>query len=158
MALDVDCGLPRMTAPNTTTLQEKDPVCGMTVNPATARHVGAYKGANYYFCCAHCLEKFQLDPKKYLHRPVPAQSQGLVTLGMPSAQGKADATRSHSHTPVTLVVAHKRGAAPAYVCPMCPEVREAKPGTCPSCGMVLEPEIPVAATRTEYTCPMHPEI
>ncbi len=48
--------------------------------------------------------------------------------------------------------------APAYVCPMCPEVRAAKPGACPSCGMALEPDIPVAATRTEYTCPMHPEI
>lgn len=41
---------------------------------------------------------------------------------------------------------------------MCPEVRESKPGACPSCGMALEPEVPVASTRTEYTCPMHPEI
>ncbi len=49
-------------------------------------------------------------------------------------------------------------ASPAYVCPMCPEVREAKPGACPSCGMALEAEVPVAAMRTEYTCPMHPEI
>ena len=48
--------------------------------------------------------------------------------------------------------------APAYVCPMCPEVRENKPGACPSCGMALEPDVPVASTRTEYTCPMHPEI
>jgi P-type Cu+ transporter len=48
--------------------------------------------------------------------------------------------------------------APAYVCPMCPGVRENKPGACPSCGMALEPDVPVASTRTEYTCPMHPEI
>jgi len=44
---------------------------------------------------------------------------------------------------------------------MCPEVREPKPGACPACGMALEkelPEVPLAATRTEYTCPMHPEI
>ena len=41
---------------------------------------------------------------------------------------------------------------------MCPEVRESKPGACPSCGMALEPDVPLAATRTEYTCPMHPEI
>jgi len=41
---------------------------------------------------------------------------------------------------------------------MCPEVRESKPGACPSCGMALEPDVPVATTRTEYTCPMHPEI
>jgi len=52
------------------------------------------------------------------------------------------------------------GAAvsPAYVCPMCPEVRETKPGACPSCGMALEADIPVPSARTEYTCPMHPEI
>ncbi len=46
----------------------------------------------------------------------------------------------------------------AYVCPMCPGVRENKPGACPSCGMALEPDLPVASMRTEYTCPMHPEI
>jgi P-type Cu+ transporter len=41
---------------------------------------------------------------------------------------------------------------------MCPEVRETKPGACPSCGMALEPDLPVTSTPTEYTCPMHPEI
>src|SRR5947199_4448503 len=41
---------------------------------------------------------------------------------------------------------------------MCAEVREPKPGPCPTCGMALERETPVAPTRTEYTCPMHPEI
>ena len=41
---------------------------------------------------------------------------------------------------------------------MCPEVRETKPGACPSCGMALEADVPVASKRTEYTCPMHPEI
>ncbi|MGB5261515.1 MAG: heavy metal translocating P-type ATPase [Gammaproteobacteria bacterium] len=46
-----------------------------------------------------------------------------------------------------------------YICPMCPEVREAGPGACPSCGMALEPEAAGALPmRTEYTCPMHPEI
>jgi len=41
---------------------------------------------------------------------------------------------------------------------MCPEVRESKPGACPSCGMALESELPVASPRSEYTCPMHPEV
>ena len=48
--------------------------------------------------------------------------------------------------------------ASAYVCPMCPEIRESKPGACPSCGMALESDLPVAVRRTEYTCPMHPEV
>jgi len=45
-----------------------------------------------------------------------------------------------------------------YLCPMCPEVREEKPGPCPSCGMALEAEIPLPAWQSEYTCPMHPDV
>ncbi|MEJ2761307.1 MAG: copper-translocating P-type ATPase [Gammaproteobacteria bacterium] len=42
---------------------------------------------------------------------------------------------------------------------MCPGVRQAGPGSCPHCGMALQPELPQQpATRTEYTCPMHPEV
>ena len=49
------------------------------------------------------------------------------------------------------------GDAAIYTCPMHPEVRQPGPGTCPDCGMALEPELPMT-TRTEYTCPMHPEV
>ena len=51
-------------------------------------------------------------------------------------------------------------AAPgSYVCPMCPEVKADRPGSCPKCGMALERETPAApATATQWTCPMHPEI
>ena len=46
-----------------------------------------------------------------------------------------------------------------YTCPMHPEIRQVDPGSCPKCGMALEPMgVPVVATKTEYTCPMHPEI
>ncbi|MEO8331487.1 MAG: heavy metal translocating P-type ATPase [Gallionella sp.] len=56
--------------------------------------------------------------------------------------------------PVQPVVA-KPGVM--YVCPMDPEVRQPMPGSCPKCGMALEPESPLAAA-VEYVCPMHPEI
>jgi len=46
-----------------------------------------------------------------------------------------------------------------YICPMDPEVRESKPGSCPICGMALEPENALPQPDiTEYVCPMHPEI
>jgi Cu+-exporting ATPase len=46
----------------------------------------------------------------------------------------------------------------AYTCPMHPEVRRDGPGSCPKCGMALEPMVPVAAPAAEYFCPMHPEV
>jgi Cu+-exporting ATPase len=137
---------------------ERDPVCGMNVNPATTKHVHEHGGKNYYFCCAGCEEKFKADPGKYLGGTAATRSSGLVMLGAAkpaiSSDPQPQPTKPQSQT---------RGPAAteaAYVCPMCPEVREKKPGACPSCGMALEPDVPFASstTRTEYTCPMHPEI
>ncbi len=136
---------------------ERDPVCGMNVNPATAKHVYDQGGKNYYFCCAPCVEKFKTDPAKYLSATAP--SSGMVTLG--AAKPTASSDHRHHATPAKPQAQAPVPAAaerPAYVCPMCPEVRENKPGSCPSCGMALEPEVAAATTRTEYTCPMHPEI
>ncbi|PJC03428.1 MAG: copper-translocating P-type ATPase [Gallionellales bacterium CG_4_9_14_0_8_um_filter_55_61] len=45
-----------------------------------------------------------------------------------------------------------------YTCPMHPEIRQSAPGSCPKCGMALEPETPLMPGAVEYTCPMHPEI
>ena len=96
-------------APATTT---KDPVCGMTVDPAKALAF-QHEGATWYFCCGGCRDRFAANPGKYLAPPssVPA-----------AARGAAD-TRS-------------------YTCPMHPEVHHQGPGTCPKCGMALEPEAP----------------
>ncbi len=164
-----------MTAPTPT---ERDPVCGMNVNPATAKHVHEYDGNKYYFCCAGCGEKFKANPQGYLNQgnlnPPAPKSSPLVILGMPAPKPPAAA---HMHGiaisrapeagptpdaqgPRTEVESRKpeAGSPISYVCPMCPEVRQSKPGACPSCGMALEPEMPVVATLTQYTCPMHPEI
>jgi len=121
---------------------ERDPVCGMNVDPATAKHIHDHADKRYYFCCAGCRQKFEASPQAYLNKP----ASGLVTLGMPTAKMSPIATTS------------KPSSVPAYVCPMCPEVHEPKPGACPSCGMALEPDTPLSTTRTEYTCPMHAQI
>src|SRR5438477_7305574 len=155
----------KMIAPNPAPSVERDPVCGMNVNPATAKHVYEHAGKKYYFCCAQCAEKFKAAPQGYLTKP----ATGLVTLGTAAEKPAphATATVMPPAKPVVQKTIEEPAPSPSkgpvsdvrsYVCPMCSEVRESKPGACPSCGMALEVEFPVAATRTEYTCPMHPQI
>ncbi|MBW8869547.1 MAG: YHS domain-containing protein, partial [Acidobacteriales bacterium] len=124
-------------------LLKKDPVCGMTVDPATAKGKVEHRGETYYFCCNGCMQKFQATPEEYLKPKRPA----LVTLG-----GVKPATTITPASPVPELEKSK------YVCPMCPEISQSRPGPCPKCGMALERETPASMTKTEYTCPMHPEI
>jgi len=124
-----------------------DPVCGMTVDPAKAKVTAEHGEQKYYFCCAGCAQKFQSNPEAYL-KPKPV----LVTIGAPPT------TEPKPQVPQMPASPMSDKPATAYVCPMCPEVRESKPGACPSCGMALEAGFPAALTKTEYTCPMHPEI
>ena len=128
----------------------KDPVCGMNVDPGTAAGQYEHRGKTYYFCCTHCLEKFRVDPQKYLASPALVTLGGsppaLVTLGPPAAQ------------PAKPLASAPPGPAD-HTCPMHPEVRLPASEPCPLCGMALEPvEIAPAPARTEYVCPMHPEI
>ncbi|HUA14960.1 MAG TPA: heavy metal translocating P-type ATPase [Verrucomicrobiae bacterium] len=165
-----------MTSTNQAVTAERDPVCGMNVNPATAKYTYEHDGKKYYFCCGGCEQKFKADPKQYLSKAAPA-SGGLVTLGLPISgkgmphvspplrdMGTADhGAHRHAEPDAAPLTPDARGPnsnvrRAAYVCPMCPEVHESKPGPCPSCGMALESEVPSPTMRTEYTCPMHPEI
>jgi len=84
-----------------------DVVCGMTVDPATAKQRFSYKGQEYFFCGARCRERFSADPESFLRPREPAPPMPAGTI---------------------------------YICPMDPEVRQEGPGTCPICGMALEPE------------------
>jgi Cu+-exporting ATPase len=96
----------------------KDPVCGMTVTPGKARGGSAtHAGHEYWFCNPRCREKFLADPAKYLAPPAPAHA----------ASGHA-APR-----------APEAGRAVEYTCPMHPEIVQIGPGSCPICGMALEP-------------------
>src|SRR5438132_293281 len=90
--------------------QARDPVCGMAVNPHTAPASHVPDGRTYYFCRPSCSAKFAADPGRYL--------------------GGA--------TPAAAVVGQVAGDV--YTCPMHPEVRQDHSGTCPKCGMALEPE------------------
>ena len=112
--------------------EEHDPVCGMKVDPSKAAASVEHEGAKIYFCSQGCAAKFRAAPEKY-------------------AQAKAISPASH--------LPAKTEPQGEYTCPMHPEVKQTGPGSCPKCGMALEPAAaPAPAKRSEYTCPMHPQI
>jgi Cu+-exporting ATPase len=85
-----------------------DPVCGMTVDPATTPHHARYAGQDYHFCSAKCRERFEARPEIFLDGSTPEPAQGSKDV--------------------------------IYTCPMHPEIEQVGPGTCPICGMALEPK------------------
>jgi Cu+-exporting ATPase len=93
-----------------------DPVCAMKVNPHTTAHRTAHGGTDYYFCSGGCKTKFTADPNKYLTKHASPASQ---------TPGASDVI---------------------YTCPMHPQIRQKGPGSCPICGMALEPETVTADT------------
>ena len=114
-----------------------DPVCGMSVTESSP-HRHEHDGETYFFCSAHCVKKFAAEPEKYLKTSPQA--------------GTKPGHDHHQHQ-------HGAGGGVPHICPMCPEVRQMGPGSCPKCGMALEPETPtLPGTKVEYTCPMHPEV
>ncbi len=94
----------------------KDPVCGMTVDKQS-KHILSHEGQPVYFCSAGCMAKFAANPVKY------STASTSAAAAMPAAVAPADADS-------------------IYTCPMHPEVRQKQAGSCPKCGMALEPEMP----------------
>jgi P-type Cu+ transporter len=86
-----------------------DPVCGMTVDPSSAAAVVHHEGLDHYFCSDSCRQKFEADPARYVAPRHPA----------PPAPAASSAVE--------------------YTCPMHPEIVQLGPGSCPICGMALEP-------------------
>jgi Cu+-exporting ATPase len=88
-----------------------DPVCGMQVDAENSPHRHTHHGHTYFFCSTGCRGKFAADPGRYVK--------------------DADAGAPHDSLPEGTI----------YTCPMHPEVRQVGPGSCPICGMALEPEL-----------------
>jgi len=99
---------------------EHDPVCGMTVDPATAKQRAEHAGHSYFFCSARCRERFTTEPARYL-------------------------------TPSAVAPQPAAGEA-LWTCPMHPQIVREAPGSCPICGMALEPLVPAAGE------PANPEL
>ncbi|HYX30811.1 MAG TPA: heavy metal translocating P-type ATPase, partial [Pyrinomonadaceae bacterium] len=103
-----------------------DPVCGMTVDPQQTAVSFIYQGQSYFFCAVGCFEKFRADPQNFLN-PKPAP---LIEIQTPH-KGRVPAESELKPTPFN------RGSE--FTCPMHPEIVRDAPGTCPICGMALEP-------------------
>jgi Cu+-exporting ATPase len=101
---------------------ERDPICGMTVDPEKAAAKVEHAGATYYFCSPGCAARFQKEPEKFLRAP--------GTAGM--------APPHNAHEAAKPSAAPKRNDV-RYTCPMHPQIVQVGPGACPICGMALEP-------------------
>jgi Cu+-exporting ATPase len=113
--------------------KEKDPVCGMTVDPKKAAGKFEHQGKTYFFCSTRCAERFAKEPDKFLAAP------GTAGMGHPVSAHQAVSTSS------------KKEAAHGvrYTCPMHPEIVQIGPGSCPKCGMALEPMDIVAEEQAD---------
>lgn len=132
---------------------ERDPVCGMNVDPAKAAAKVDHGGKTYYFCAPGCARKFQQAPEKYL-QPQKAQPSfvGLTyphTATRSSAAAAKPAKYQHQESSAALdgkkVESLRDVQKPSasdqqarYTCPMHPEIVRNSPGACPICGMALE--------------------
>src|ERR1700712_3801847 len=94
----------------------RDPVCGMSVDPATAKWRAEHNGTTYYFCSEGCRTKFVASPENY-------PGEDRFGLPMPHARSDGRDHSSHSHA------ASPRGTK--YTCPMHPEIIRDTPGDCP---------------------------
>jgi Cu+-exporting ATPase len=101
-----------------------DPVCGMRIVQQTAAGSADHNGRTYYFCSRSCVERFRDDPARFLGE------QASVPSYMPT---------SGSVLQAPAPVAPERAEGTAYTCPMHPEIVRDGPGSCPICGMALEP-------------------
>jgi Cu+-exporting ATPase len=118
-----------------------DPVCGMQVDEQQALYHARHKQQDYAFCSSHCMNNFKADPSRYLNAEAPEKP---CCAGKTHHLAKTDS---------------KASSKTDYICPMCEGIRQHEPGSCPRCGMALEPESPLlSASKTQYTCPMHPEV
>jgi Cu+-exporting ATPase len=116
-----------------------DPVCGMTVVPGPGKLSHAHGTTTYYFCSKGCRDKFAADPAGWLARGPKGMGHEAQPLRLQGTRQSASGTGTEHSAPRTP------HSALEYTCPMHPEVVQIGPGSCPICGMALEPKMPSAA-------------
>ncbi len=125
-----------------------DPVCGMTIDPSAAAGHVDYGGRTYYFCSEHCLHEFTADPAAYaMPSAESGHGHGHEHAGHEHA-GHEHADHEHGghghRRPSRAVTPPGDQSQVEYTCPMHPQIRQLGPGSCPICGMALEPAVVTA--------------
>ena len=123
----------------------RDPVCGMTIDPATAAATHEHGGRTWHFCAEGCARRFREDPERWTGTVAAPVSAAHTDTAHPVAAHACAAHATTAHAGHD----HARDTPPApgtrYTCPMHPEIVSDAPGDCPLCGMSLEPALPTAA-------------
>jgi P-type Cu+ transporter len=129
--------------------REKDPVCGMTVDPGKAAAKQEFRGTTYYFCSRGCAARFSKEPEKFLAAPgssgMESAHSGDTARGVdavrrgPAAGGQHTRKSSGALQPGSETTDTAAAKSALYTCPMHPQIVQAGPGSCPICGMALEP-------------------
>src|SRR5215470_5644222 len=124
----------------------------MSVVPEKAAATLEFEGKKYFFCAKSCAAKFEKEPKRYLSGNIPAgmpatedRDAGFVSIGGLSSEGQLQRP-SRKMAPTTEESIASVVSTIRYTCPMHPEVVKMGPGSCPKCGMALEPMDVVAET------------
>jgi P-type Cu+ transporter len=131
------------------TVTTKDPVCGMSVTPTTAKYTFEHAGSAYFFCCKSCKEKFEADPAKYLAASPSSESGMTGSYVCPMCPE----VRESKPVPCPSCGMALERELPVtsnrveYTCPMHPEIVRPGPGSCPICGMTLEPSAVTAVAE-----------
>ena len=126
-----------------------DPVCGMNVSAGSA-HFTEYEGRRYTFCSNGCRARFLADPAHFATQPEHAHVMAGDGQTHTAHAGQAHAAHSRKALDASAVGAE---SGTIYTCPMHPQIRRNAPGTCPICGMALEPLNP--ATSEEGSAELH---
>lgn len=134
---------------------EIDPVCGMTVDPATAAGRYEYQGKTYYFCALSCLARFRAHPEEVLSKKKP------LPMMQPTEHAEIDPVCGMTVQPTTAAGSYEYRGERYYFCAtrclekfrddpeyylLPPDQRVPKPVAVPAGGVV------------EYVCPMDPEV
>lgn len=116
----------------------KDPVCGMGVDQSS-EHVVDHDGTPYFFCSEGCRAAFVAEPGRYMSTVQGDRTGPCGHAGKPG-RGEPAGRTAHSGQDTRQDATDSGDAAAAeYTCPMHPEIRQPGPGSCPICGMALEP-------------------